>query len=83
MKNSTDINISELYNDGEFRLCQVNGPSVKSNRMADSNQAVSILMFDLTSSGKINNLYLIENDNYLDQSKQVSCLIENVDLIFK
>jgi len=80
MKSNTEINISDLYNDGEFRLCQVNGPNVKSNRIADSNQAVSILMFDLTSSGKINNLYLIENDNYLDQSKQVSCLIENVNL---
>lgn len=77
--NNTEISISDLYNDGGFRLCKVNGPNVKVNRAIDSNQAVSILMFDLTTDGKINNLYLIENENYLNQSKQVSCLIEDVD----
>ena len=78
--NNTEANKSDLYNDDNFQFSIIDYAGEKLNRGKDSNQAVSVLLFDLTSDGKINNLYLIEQFDYMNQSTCLSSLVEDINL---
>jgi hypothetical protein len=77
--NNLEINKSDLYSDNNFQLSSIDHLGHKLNRGKDPNQAISILLFDLTPDSKINNLYLLEQMDYMDQSTCLSCLVEDVN----
>jgi hypothetical protein len=77
--NNIDFNKAELYQDDTFELASIDHLGKKLNRSKDLNHAICVLLFDLTDSGKINNLYLLEQVDYLNGSTCSTCLVEDVN----
>ena len=77
--NEIDFTKSDLYSDDNLKLSIIDHNGNKLNRGKDSSQAVSVIMFDLTPDSKINNLYLLEQFDYMNQSTCLSPLIEDVN----
>lgn len=77
--NNIDFNKSDLFNGEGFELSTIDHSGDKFNRGKDSNTAISVIMFDLTPDNKINNLYLLDQFDYMNQKSCISPLIEDIN----
>ena len=69
-----------LYsNDDNLEINWISDGENGFQRSVDSKQAVSILLFDLTDNMKINNIYLLKQQDYSNGESCKSCLIEDVN----
>jgi len=72
-------NKSNLYNDDNFELFSIEVGNSKLQRSRDKSDAICLLMFDINDEGKISNLYLLKQLDYLKDDDCMSCLIEDIN----
>ena len=74
-------NIKQLLysNDDNLEVNWISQGKSGFQRTSDSKEAISILLFDLTDGMKINNIYLLNQADYLNGKECSSCLIEDIN----
>tara|TARA_B100000963_G_scaffold349061_1_gene357515 strand:+ start:3430 stop:3999 length:570 start_codon:yes stop_codon:yes gene_type:complete len=81
MNNKQDTQVKQLLysNDDNLEINWIGKDNEGFLRGIDSKEAISILLFDLTDSMKINNIYLLSQADYNNGKECSSCLIEDVN----
>jgi hypothetical protein len=76
---NVEYNKSNLYNDDNFELHSISVGDLNIQRSKDKSDSICVLMFDLNESGKIINLYLLKQMDYINDGTCLSCLIEDIN----
>ena len=79
MSDKIQYNKSNLYDDNNFELFSIEVGDSKIQRSRDKSDAICLLMFDINDDGKISNLYLLKQIDYLNDDKYLSCLVEDIN----
>ena len=79
MKNNIEFVKSNLYDDDNFELFSIDSGDVKLQRGRCKTDSVCILPFDINEHNQVKNVYLLKQQDFINDDICYSCLTEDIN----